>query len=202
MDTAITAETRKKRLKKGAQGWLRALPFILPGLILVAVFVVYPMLFTIRISLSEYKIVQGDITFIGLENFKNVLAGGSRFWYAYRNNFLYAIVTGALHHPGRHVLRLSHKQPPPRPGHLPRGLLPAGHHLLGHRVPGVPVHVQQLQPRPHQLLPRGRAARHGRLCPLAAARVVRQRGHLADGHLEEHGLGHDNLPCGPAEHTP
>ena len=93
MDTAITAETRKKRLKKGAQGWLRALPFILPGLILVAVFVVYPMLFTIRISLSEYKIVQGDITFIGLENFKNVLAGGSRFWYAYRNNFLYAIVT-------------------------------------------------------------------------------------------------------------
>lgn len=93
MDTAITAETRKKRLKKGAQGWLRALPFILPGLILVAVFVVYPMLFTIRISLSEYKIVQGDITFIGLENFKNVLEGGSRFWYAYRNNFLYAIVT-------------------------------------------------------------------------------------------------------------
>lgn len=79
MDTAITAETRKKRLKKGAQGWLRALPFILPGLILVAVFVVYPMLFTIRISLSEYKIVQGDITFIGLENFKNVLEGGSRF---------------------------------------------------------------------------------------------------------------------------
>lgn len=93
MDTAMTAETRKKRLKKGAQGWLRALPFILPGLILVAVFVVYPMLFTIRISLSEYKIVQGDITFIGLENFKNVLEGGSRFWYAYRNNFLYAIVT-------------------------------------------------------------------------------------------------------------
>lgn len=93
MDTAITAEMRKKRLKKGAQGWLRALPFILPGLILVAVFVVYPMLFTIRISLSEYKIVQGDITFIGLENFKNVLEGGSRFWYAYRNNFLYAIVT-------------------------------------------------------------------------------------------------------------
>lgn len=93
MDTAITAETRKKRLKKGAQGWLRALSFILPGLILVAVFVVYPMLFTIRISLSEYKIVQGDITFIGLENFKNVLEGGSRFWYAYRNNFLYAIVT-------------------------------------------------------------------------------------------------------------
>lgn len=49
--------------------------------------------FTIRIALSEYRIVQGEITFIGLENFKNVLSGGSRFWYAYRNNFLYALVT-------------------------------------------------------------------------------------------------------------
>jgi len=75
------------------RGWLTALPFILPGLILVAVFVLYPLLFTIRIALSDYQIVQGNITFIGLENFKKVLSGGSRFWYAYRNNFLYALVT-------------------------------------------------------------------------------------------------------------
>ena len=80
-------------LRKGAKGWLTAMPFILPGLILVAVFVLYPMFFTVRIALSEYRIVQGDITFIGLQNFKNVLSGGSRFWYAYRNNFLYALVT-------------------------------------------------------------------------------------------------------------
>ena len=80
-------------LRKGAKGWLTAMPFILPGLILVAVFVLYPMFFTVRIALSEYRIVQGDITFIGLQNFKNVLSGSSRFWYAYRNNFLYALVT-------------------------------------------------------------------------------------------------------------
>ena len=82
-----------KKLKKGLRGWLTACPFILPGLILVGLFILYPMVFTIRISLSEYQIVQGKITFIGLQNFKNVLAGGSRFWYAYRNNILYAIVT-------------------------------------------------------------------------------------------------------------
>lgn len=80
-------------VRKGARAWLTALPFVLPGLLLVAVFVLYPMLFTIRISLSEYKIVQGEINFIGLENFKNVLISSSRFWYAYRNNILYAIVT-------------------------------------------------------------------------------------------------------------
>ena len=79
--------------KKGIKGWLKAAPFVLPGLLLVLVFVIYPMFFTIRIALSEYRIVQGEITFIGLENFKNVLSSGSRFWYAYRNNFLYALVT-------------------------------------------------------------------------------------------------------------
>lgn len=79
--------------KKGTKEWLTAIPFVLPGLLLVLVFVIYPMFFTIRISLSEYKIVQGNITFIGLENFKSVLSGGSRFWYAYRNNFLYALIT-------------------------------------------------------------------------------------------------------------
>ena len=84
---------RPGAVRKGVRGWLTALPFILPGLILVAVFVLYPLLFTIRIALSNYQIVQGNITFIGLENFKKVLSGGSRFWYAYRNNFLYALVT-------------------------------------------------------------------------------------------------------------
>ena len=84
---------RKSPLKKGVRQWLKALPFILPGLLLVCAFILYPMLFTLRISLSEYKIVQGQINFIGLENYKAVLTGGSRFWYALRNNLLYALVT-------------------------------------------------------------------------------------------------------------
>lgn len=78
---------------EGFKRWLTASPFVLPGLLLVIAFILYPMFFTIRISLSEYKIVQGKMTFIGLENFKRVLSSGSKFWYAYRNNFLYAIVT-------------------------------------------------------------------------------------------------------------
>lgn len=88
-----TPERHISPAAKGVRTWLTALPFVLPGLLLVAVFVLYPMFFTIRISLSEYKIVQGEINFLGLDNFKNVLMGSSRFWYAYRNNFLYALVT-------------------------------------------------------------------------------------------------------------
>ena len=87
----------KRRWKKGVRGWVAALPFILPGLILVGLFVLYPMLFTIRISLSNYKIVQGQIDFVGLKNYISILTDASgRFWYAYRNNFLYALVTVPL----------------------------------------------------------------------------------------------------------
>lgn len=90
--TIRTSAIRKKS-RKALRGWLSALPFILPGLILVVLFVLYPMVFTLRISLSNYQIVTGKIQFIGLQNFKAVLMSGSRFWYAYRNNFLYAIMT-------------------------------------------------------------------------------------------------------------
>lgn len=84
----------KKRILKGLTGWRKASPFVLPGLLLVAIFVIYPMIFTIRISLSEYKIVQGEIIFKGLKNFISVFTEHSnRFWYAFRNNFLYALFT-------------------------------------------------------------------------------------------------------------
>ncbi|MGN6710305.1 carbohydrate ABC transporter permease [Anaerocolumna jejuensis] len=86
--------TRKRYLETGVKNWLTALPFVLPGLILVVVFVIYPMFFTIWISLSDYQIVQGNINFIGLKNYITIFTeASSRFWYAYRNNFLYAFVT-------------------------------------------------------------------------------------------------------------
>ena len=71
-----------------------ALFFILPGLLLTCVFVLYPMLFNIRISFSNYQIVERKITFIGLDNFIALFTErGDRLLLAIRNNFLYAIVT-------------------------------------------------------------------------------------------------------------
>lgn len=71
-----------------------ALPFILPGLILVSIFVLYPMIFTIRISFSEYQIVNREITWKSLDNFIAIFSDhNNKFWYALRNNFLYAIIT-------------------------------------------------------------------------------------------------------------
>ncbi len=85
---------KNRKRKKGLYHLGTALPFILPGLILVIIFVLYPMLFTIRISFSEYQIVKREITWLGFDNFIAIFTdNNNRLWYALRNNFLYAIVT-------------------------------------------------------------------------------------------------------------
>ncbi len=84
----------KNYSRRDLNGWRYAYPFVLPGLILISIFVIFPMIFTLRIAFSNYQIVQGKISFIGLENFKTIFTESNKeFWYAYRNNFLYAIVT-------------------------------------------------------------------------------------------------------------
>lgn len=71
-----------------------AAPFVLPGLILACVFVLYPMLFNIRISFSNYQIVQRSMSWVGLDNYITLFTErGDRLWLAIRNNFLYALVT-------------------------------------------------------------------------------------------------------------
>ena len=86
--------TRRRQSGKRSRNLVAALPFVLPGLILVSVFIIVPMVFTIRISLSTYDIVEHTITFTGIVNYINVLTDSAgMFWLAYRNNFMYAIVT-------------------------------------------------------------------------------------------------------------
>ncbi len=91
---SIEKKQKKRLLQTRLQNLLPAAPFILPGLVLAAVFVIYPVLFNIRISFSRYDIVPRTITFVGLDNFSALFnEPQSRLLVAIRNNFLYAIVT-------------------------------------------------------------------------------------------------------------
>lgn len=68
--------------------------FILPGLLLACVFVLYPMFFNIRISFSNYQIVARTMIWTGLNNYVALFTErGGRIFLAIRNNFLYAVVT-------------------------------------------------------------------------------------------------------------
>lgn len=85
----MNSGTRKK-----LRNTVAALPFILPGLILVSVFVLYPMIFNMMISFSDYHIVNGTMDFVGFKNFISLFTEPEgRFWLAYRNNLLYGLVT-------------------------------------------------------------------------------------------------------------
>ena len=91
---AALKNEKRLRLRQRTRNLLPAAPFVLPGLILACVFVVYPMLFNIRISFSDYQIVQRTMTWVGLDNYVALFTErGDRLLLAIRNNFLYAFVT-------------------------------------------------------------------------------------------------------------
>ncbi|GKX31594.1 sugar ABC transporter permease [Vallitalea longa] len=91
-----TSKVRKKTHNESNKiynkSW-QAIIFILPGLILAVAFIFYPMLKNIQISFSDYDIISGKLTFTGLDNFKALFTESQqRFFTAYRNNILYAVV--------------------------------------------------------------------------------------------------------------
>lgn len=79
--------------KKQIENTKKALPFILPGFILAAIFIFYPTIRNIVISFSEYNLIQRTMTFTGLDNYAALInEPQNRFFLAYRNNILYALV--------------------------------------------------------------------------------------------------------------
>jgi putative chitobiose transport system permease protein len=68
--------------------------FLAPALLVIAVFVLYPMLAVIYYSFTDYSIVTPPV-WVGLRNFQ-VLFHDDVFWLALRNSFIYLLVTPAL----------------------------------------------------------------------------------------------------------
>lgn len=80
-------------MKKGLCQWGQALPFIGPALLLLALFVLYPLGKNIAISFSTYDILQDQMTeFVGLRHYADLFHSG-KYLIAMRNTLLYALVT-------------------------------------------------------------------------------------------------------------
>lgn len=89
---ARSASSRARRRR--ARQALTAAPFVLPGLVLVLLFVVWPLLRGLQMSLYDWNLpVPERSEFVGLDNFVRAFTGDPVFWVATRNTFLYAIVT-------------------------------------------------------------------------------------------------------------
>lgn len=68
--------------------------FLAPALLIIAVFILYPIVAVIYYSFTDYSIVTPPV-WVGLKNFKMLLADDV-FWLALRNSFIYLLVTPTL----------------------------------------------------------------------------------------------------------
>ncbi|GIP19397.1 ABC transporter permease [Paenibacillus montaniterrae] len=66
--------------------------FLIPALLLYAVFFVYPFLFTFLLSFQQWDMISPERTFVGLENYA-VLLDDEVFWKSMRNTLLYLLMT-------------------------------------------------------------------------------------------------------------
>ncbi len=80
--------------KKKLKDTLVAYAFMAPALIILIVFVFYPIVYSIPLAFYDYSIM-GDAKFIGMDNFVRLFADGD-FWIALKNSCLFVIVVPIL----------------------------------------------------------------------------------------------------------
>ena len=66
--------------------------WVLPAVILLVVFVYYPIVDNIRLSLFSWNAFSAKPTFVGLDNYRTA-AGDPVFWRSLLNNIVYAVTS-------------------------------------------------------------------------------------------------------------
>lgn len=88
-------KTKKLSTRKRSER-ATAYAFVLPAVILLIAFLVVPMIYTVRYSGFKYQIMRpNDITFIGLDNYKKLLAD-KNFWVSLKNTVYFTIMVVPL----------------------------------------------------------------------------------------------------------
>lgn len=86
------ARRRAARLTRG--GFIAALPFLAPALAAYAVFVVGPMVESIRLSFFEWSGFQGaPQEFVGLRNYVRIFTQDPVFWTAFSNTLVWVVLS-------------------------------------------------------------------------------------------------------------
>lgn len=86
--TAPIGGTRRRRVRAQLEGWT----FLAPALLLIGIFTLSPIGFSLGLSFFRWDMMRPQPTFVGLDNFARLLADPA-FLNALRNNLLYTIGT-------------------------------------------------------------------------------------------------------------
>ena len=84
--------------------------FILPFMILFCTFIAGPVLYSIYMSLHEWKILAPEHPFIGLKNYQSLLKDDI-WWIALRNSMYFAILTASINTVFALVVAIAVNQP-------------------------------------------------------------------------------------------
>lgn len=89
------ASTARRRAKKAAHvGFIAALPFLAPALAFYLLFVVGPMVESVRLSFFEWSGFQGaPQEFVGLQNYVRIFTQDPVFWTALTNTVIWVILS-------------------------------------------------------------------------------------------------------------
>jgi raffinose/stachyose/melibiose transport system permease protein len=91
----VTGSLLERRRKSTA---IAAGLFLFPAIVLLMIYIVYPIFDTFNISLYQWNGISADRTFIGLENWKTLMTD-SRFWFSFSNNIKIMVLSIVLQIP-------------------------------------------------------------------------------------------------------
>lgn len=95
----INMENRKSLHKKNQLSTgIAAAVFLAPVLIILAVFIAYPIIDSIKTSFFSWNGISADKTFIGLNNWKEIMHD-TIFWSAFKNNMIIVVLSICLQLP-------------------------------------------------------------------------------------------------------
>lgn len=91
--TKLYSASTRLNWHQNSRQCLTAYAFLLPGLIFIGIWLVYPTLKAFQISLYDWKLMPGQVSeLVGLKNYVQALHD-ELFWLSLKNTVLYAIVT-------------------------------------------------------------------------------------------------------------
>jgi multiple sugar transport system permease protein len=79
--------------RRAFKGYATGYLFILPAILIIGLFYIYPSINLIPMSLRKYNLLRGldAAEFIGLRNYVKIIGDGE-FWNAFKNSFVFAVV--------------------------------------------------------------------------------------------------------------
>ena len=94
----VASDRRADKKHKRLKDTIKAMPYLLPAVISIIIFTIFPIVYTIIISFTDYTMYsQGNIKFVGFANFIEVLTGPFKdvFLPVFGWNIIFAVVSTA-----------------------------------------------------------------------------------------------------------